>query len=566
MKLRTGLKPVLISLILAPALAAEPSLVKLHDFDNSSPLTNPGPQAPNDNPVLTGSKLWFTTESGGHEGFGTLSTFDLNTASVEMLLSLDITTGNTPKAAPTVDGDLVYFTTQRGGTGDRGTLVAWNRAAGTYQVLWNSPSNSPSTNPNSPWGDVTVIDRGAVGKDLYFMTQNGGLGSAFGTIQRYQTSDGSVTQVYAFQGAPDGRQPYKGFTAVGTDLYFTTFTGGLTGTGFTQGAGTLGMLEASVRGAESVSQLAAMPSGDGSQRFGVHNPYYRAADHSLYFNLLGTSTQSGALMRYDLVSRELTTLHEIQSAPTASGYFPEGKLPYGSVAEWDKALYYTTIQGGDFGGGTINRFNLRTWTHEVLFHLDSDHAPNVANPLDNIGGEPRAGLVFNGSNTSPAFYLLCKQGGNHDHGTILRLGLDPAAVPTAFEEWLATHPSLDGIQATAGADPDGDGRSNRDEFAFGTSPFNGADSQGFVSSITEAGLEIRFTARTDGSVSYRVTGGPTLGAAPSPWTEVTHGVNAMAVPDVSVPSGYERRHVIIPVSGANGFFRIEATFQPNSLP
>ena len=566
MKLCHGLSRLLIPVSLTlPAIAA-PSLVKLRDFNNSNPVSQPGPQAPNDNPILIGSKLWFTTESGGTEGFGTLSTFDLETSELEILLSLDLSTGNTPKASPTADGDLVYFTTQRGGTGDRGTLVAWNRVTGEHEILWNSPSNSPSTNPNSPWGDVTVIDRGAAGKDIYFMTQNGGLGSAFGTILRYQTNDGSITQVHAFQGAPDGKQPYKGFTAVGTDLYFTTFTGGLTGTGFTQGAGTLGKLHAATRGAETVNQLAAMPSGDGSQRFGVHNPWHRPQDNSLYFNLLGTSTQSGALMRYDLDTQVLETLHEIQSAPTASGYFPEGKLPYGSVAEWDKSLYYTTIQGGDFGGGTINRFNLRTWTHEVLFHLDSDHAVNAANPLDNIGGEPRSGLLFNGSTTAPAFYLLCKQGGNHDHGTILRLDLDPAATPTPYENWLAQHPSLEGLNATSGADPDRDGLSNRDEFAFGTSPTQGAENRGFSTASTPAGLEIRFTARTDGSVTYRVTGSPTLGAAPSPWTEVAEAVTSMPVPDVTVPSGYERRQVVVPISGASGFFRVEATFQPNALP
>jgi uncharacterized repeat protein (TIGR03803 family) len=466
---------------MAATANAAPGLVKLHDFNNSNPLVSPGPEAPNDSPLLIGSKLWFTTEKGGESGFGTLSSFDLETSAVHVWLSMDISTGNSPKAAPTRDGDLLYITTLRGGTGDRGTLSVWDVASATHQVLWNSPSNSPNTNPNSLWGDVAVIDRGgSAGKDIYFMTQNGGLGSAFGTIQRYQTLDGAVTQIHSFQGAPDGKQPYKGFTMVGTDLYFTTFTGGLTGTGFAQGAGTLGKLDAATRGAETVSQLAAMPSGDGSLRFGVHNPYYRQADHSLYFNLLGTSTQSGALMKYDLTRGTLSTLHEIQSAPTANSFFPEGKLPYGRVAEWNRALYYTTIQGGNFGGGTINRYHLQTGQHEVLFHLDSDHAVNSANPFDNIGGEPRGGFVFNGSTESPAFYLLTRQGGNFDHGTILRLDLEAPLPPTAYEEWLTQFSGLAPGQTAPAADPDGDGRSNRDEFAFGTPPDQGADGGGFT--------------------------------------------------------------------------------------
>ena len=509
--------------LLATAAAA-PSLVKLHDFNNTNPLSRPGPQEPNDNPVLIGSKLWFTTEKGGSEGFGTLATFDLATSTAEVLLSLDLATGNTPKAAPTADGDLLYFTTSCGGSGDRGTLVVWDRVAGTHQVLWNSPSNSPNTNPNSLWGDVAIFDRGENARDIYFMTQFGGLASTNGTIQRYSTDTSTVTQIHAFPGVPNGRQPYKGFTRVGDDLYFTTFTGGLSGTGFTNGAGTLGKLHAATRNAETITQLAAFPSGDGSLRFGVHNPYHRSADNSLYLNLLGTTTQSGALVRFDLDTQNLEILHEIQDAPTASSFFPEGRLPYGSVAEWDKALYYTTIQGGNHGAGTINRFNLRTWTHEVLFQLDRNPALDPSNPLDNSGGEPRAGLVFNGDPAHPAFFILCKRGGNHDHGTLLRLNLDPAATPSPFETWLAGFPALKGFAATAAADPDGDGRSNRDEFAFGTHPLSGAGGEGISAIPGESGLEIRFTARTDGSVQYRVTTHPTLSANPAEWSEITHPV------------------------------------------
>lgn len=551
--------------ILAASGQASPVLVKLHDFNNTN-INSPSAQNPNDSPVLIGNKLWFTSEAGGANGFGSLSSYDLNANATTVHLSMDNASGNSPKAAPTRDGDLLYFTTVRGGTGDRGTLSTWNLNTNTHAVLWNSPQNSPATNPNSLWGDVAVIDRGAAGKDVYFMTQNGGVGSAYGTILCYQTSDGSVTQVHSFQGAPDGKQPYKGFTVVGTDLYFTTFTGGLTGTGFTQGAGTLGKLDVSVRGSETVTILAALPSGDGSERFGVHNPHYRAADHSLYFNALGTTTQAGALMKFDLTTNTLTTLHEIQGAATSSGPFPEGKLAYGSVAEWNKWLYYTTIQGGNFGGGTINRHHIPTGTHEVLFHLDSDHAVNAANPLDNIGGEPRGGFVFNGSNSSPAFYLLTRQGGTYDHGTVLRLDLDASLPPSPYESWIEGHGSLTGGNAVPGADPDGDGRSNRDEFAFGTSPVTGADGGGFSAISTASGLEIRWTARTDGSVTYAVTGSPTLGAAPSPWTAVSQVPAVLTQPDIAVPVGYERRRVVIPIESARGFFRVEARIPDSSLP
>lgn len=540
-----------------------PALVKLHDFNNSN-INAPSAQNPYDTPVLIGSKLWFTTESGGNDGFGTLSTFDLVGNTTSVLKSMDNASGNTPRATPTVDGDLLYLTSVRGGTGDKGTLATWNMTDNFYSVLWNSPQSSPTTNPNILQGNVAVIDRGAAGKDVYFMTPNGGAGSAFGTIQRYQTSDGSVTQVHAFSAAPDSRQPFKGFTAVGSELYFTTFTGGLTGTGFGNGAGTLCKLNVATRGAETVTQLARMQSGDGSLRFPAHNPYYRAADHSLYFTCTGSSTQPGALMKFDLTNQTLSALHEIQGAATSSGPFPEGRLLYGSVAEWNNALYFTSIQGGTYNGGTINRFNLQTGVHEVLFHLDSDHAVNAANPLDNIGGEPRGGFVFNGSTTAPAFYLLTRQGGDFDHGTVLRLDLDAALSPSPFESWIAGFSGLVGAAASPGGDPDGDGRNNRTEFAFGTSPVVGGDGGGFSFVPGGNGLEIRWTARMDGSVSYAVTGNATLGAGP--WTPVAQIAETLAIPDIGIPSGYERRKVVIPIDAARGFFRVEATFVTGALP
>ena len=88
------------SLSLSAPLHAVPAVVKLHDFDNTDILNNPGPQAPNDAPVLIGSKLWFTTEKGGYWGFGTLSTFDVGTFQLEEKLSMDNASGNTPKASP----------------------------------------------------------------------------------------------------------------------------------------------------------------------------------------------------------------------------------------------------------------------------------------------------------------------------------------------------------------------------------------------------------------------------------------------------------------------------------
>lgn len=555
----------------ASLASAAPTLTKLHDFNNTGVLL--GVQGSYDTPILVGSDLWFTTDKGGDNGFGTLASFNLTNNTVTKRVSFDNETGNTPQGTPTVSDGFLYYTTTRGGTGDRGTLSSYELGSHTNTVLWNALSNSPTTNPNTLPGNVAVIDRGELGKDIYVLTQGGGLGAAIGTIQRYNTLSQTVTQVHAFGNTPDSRQPFKGFTVVGNKLYFTTFTGGnvspsghATGSA-TNGCGTLNELDVTVRDGEAYTQLALMPNDDASFRFLAHNPYYRAADHSLYFGSVGTNPSPGALMKFDLTLRKLTVLHEIQDDQTTAApvRYPEGKAIYGSVIEWNRALYYCTFQGGSnaptgstAGGGTINRYNFDTGTNEVLFNLDISTG-------NNYGGEVRGGFLYNGSTTFPAFYLITHQGGANDHGTILRLNLDLPVPASAYQQWLATYPVLTGSDAVPLADADHDGTPNSSEFAFGTDPASGINPVLSTATPSEAGLEIRWTARTDTSVTYTVTGSPDLGTE-STWAPVDLPVEVFAEPDFTVPDGYERRRVTIPVTEAKGFFRVEATIPKTSLP
>jgi hypothetical protein len=116
------------------------------------------------------------------------------------------------------------------------------------------------------------------------------------------------------------------------------------------------------------------------------------------------------------------------------------------------------------------------------------------------------------------------------------------------------------------ADPDQDGLDNRTEFAFGTNPNAAGGTTGHSAVAGQGTLEIRWTARTDASVAYQVTTSPTLGATPAPWAPVSAMTEVMTVPDVTVPAGYERRRVTVPVDAAKGFFRVEATLLPTAIP
>jgi uncharacterized repeat protein (TIGR03803 family) len=551
-------------IVLAASLAhAAPTLTKLHDFNNSGVML--GIQGAYDTPVLIGSELWFTTEKGGDYGFGTLASFNLANNTPTKRVSMN-QTGNTPQGTPALDDGILYYTNTRGGTGDRGTLSIYQIASGTHSTLWNSPSNSPATNPNTPSGNVAVIDRGPLGKDIYMLTQNGGSGAAIGTILRYQSIDGSISQVHAFGPAPDSRQPFKGFTVVGKKLYFTTFTGGNispsgspSGTA-TNGTGTLNELDVTTRGAEIYHQLAVLPVVDGSTRFPAHNPYYRAADHSLYFTTVGTASQPGSIQKFQLATKTLSTLHEITALPAGGINYPEGRFIYGPLTEWNRSLYYATAQGGPTGnGGTINRYHLDSKSHEVLFHLNSDAGSNP-------GGGVRGGFLHNGSSSFPAFYLLTRDGGMHDHGTVLRLNLDPPLPPTPYEAWLASHPSLTGADSIPSADPDRDGLNNLTEFAFGTPPTHATAPNPSTLSQDSQTFEIRWTARSDSSITYNVTTSLTLDAGATPWEPLLSAVEILSPPDVPVSAGYERRRVHIPINEQKAFFRVEASFAIGTTP
>lgn len=556
---------LLVGISFAPTLGfAAPTLTKLVDFNNTRPLQSPNPMNVNDSPVLIGNKLWFTCEKGGADLVGSLSNYDIATNQVSVVLSFDNVTGHAPKATPTVDGDLFYITTVGSAGGSiYSTLFSFNHTTNTYgSLLWEA-TGSATTHARAPWGGVTVIDRGVNGKDLYFNNYSGGT-PATGAIQRYQSDTNTTTLIYNFPDSPGGKGPYKGFTKVGNSLYFTTFNGG-------NGLGTLGKLDVTTRGAETVTTLAAMPTGNGdnSSQLPSHNPYYRAVDNSLYFTTVGSNIQPGALMKYNLTTNTLTFLHRIQGGPTGSHY-PEGHRPYGPVSEYNNELYYTTAYGGanvatgNGAGGTINKYNLKTGVHETLFSLDAGGASNTGN--DGPGGEPRGGLVYNENPAQPAFFLITKQGGLYDHGTILRVNLDPVLPSSAYETWLASNPELPESALAPDLDPDGDGRPNKVEFAFGTSPVHGADGNGYSMVSGESGMELRWTARTDGSMSYSAVSSATLGDVNAPWTPILAQPEVMAIPDIVVPSGYERRRVILPLDLANNFFRIEATYNSTALP
>ncbi len=106
----------------------------------------------------------------------------------------------------------------------------------------------------------------------------------------------------------------------------------------------------------------------------------------------------------------------------------------------------------------------------ATLHLDFP----VENNTDTVGS-----LVLN-----DVILPIGTYGADHPSGLITGTGfIQVVGLPDPFGDWIATFPSLAGQNATRGADPDLDGQTNIEEFAFNSIPDSGAASGKFRSSV-----------------------------------------------------------------------------------
>ncbi|NDF17022.1 MAG: hypothetical protein EB079_03510, partial [Verrucomicrobia bacterium] len=129
-------------------------------------------------------------------------------------------------------------------------------------------------------------------------------------------------------------------------------------------------------------------------------------------------------------------------------------------------------------------------------------------------------------------------------------------VQTVWDAWAAAN-GLTGANRNHGADPDGDGFSNAQEFAFGTNP-NVANFQLFEMTKSGGELVVTFLWRTAvADATYDIRSSTNLSA---PFANGA-GMTVYGVSDQSgLPSfDYERVSVRLPIVGDRSFIRMEAT-------
>jgi hypothetical protein len=120
---------------------------------------------------------------------------------------------------------------------------------------------------------------------------------------------------------------------------------------------------------------------------------------------------------------------------------------------------------------------------------------------------------------------------------------------TAFQSWIGGY-GFSGATALASADPDWDGWSNAQEFAFGLNP-KLPDGRLFSSTIAGNVLRVTFLQRMGVSYIVRTSADPAIGF---------DGVLKpnVAADQAGLPSAdYTRYEVSMPLDGPKGFLRVE---------
>jgi hypothetical protein len=127
----------------------------------------------------------------------------------------------------------------------------------------------------------------------------------------------------------------------------------------------------------------------------------------------------------------------------------------------------------------------------------------------------------------------------------------------SYNTWLTSYPDLS--DTAQSADPDGDGFSNYNEYAFDGNPTVGTPSL-LASSNSGASIVFRFTGLKGADANYTVQNTTNLNT--SVFTNTTIPVSpATDQSGVLLPSSYEKREFSVPVSRTNNFYRVIFTNQ-----
>ena len=263
-------------------------------------------------------------------------------------------------------------------------------------------------------------------------------------------------------------------------------------------------------------------------------------------------TNSGRYSPYDWVMAE-PELDALEVPVTIGGLsFPSG-LVFDSRVFSDLSLV-SPVQLGDSGVygmqhmAVVRSFQVETPAALTVLVVSSNL---VLLPVENIWVEEKNGSERNlwifpafGEIGTTTVTVTVSDGVSTD---IQNFTVTVAVAPTPLESWAAGY-GLSGADVSAEADPDGDGWSNAQEYAFGLVP-NVAGGQ--LVQVPSGGGKITYLQRS--GVTYVVRSATDLGTG---FDGKVDPVQSSPQPE-SLPAGYEQWEATMP-SGERGFLKVEA--------
>jgi uncharacterized repeat protein (TIGR03803 family) len=302
--------------------------------------------------------------------------------------------GDIPAAALVQGTDGYFYGTTEGG-GRSGVGAIFNiTSGGSFTPVYPFTGGSDGSAPEAS------LVQGADG-NFYGTTFGGngtpGLTGYYGTVFKV-TSGGSLTTLYPFTGASDGKNPGAALVQ-GTDgnFYGTTEFGGIVGSNHGLGAGTVFQITPS----GSLTTLYSFTGGsDGS---GPYAGLVQGADGNFYGATAGGGNGSVGTVFQITSSGSLTTLHSFT-------YAVDGASPVASLIQGaDGNFYGTTGDGGIGGQGQGTVFQITTSGSLTTLY-------SFTGGKD--GGKPKSGVIQGADGN---FYGTTYIGGSYGAGTVFRI-------------------------------------------------------------------------------------------------------------------------------------------------
>lgn len=397
--------------------------------------------------------IYGTTSEGGTNDYGMVFRILRNGTGYHHMYSFTATgeDGQSPNAGVfqySGEPGAVYGTTPYGGTNGFGGVVFRLATNGSYSVLRHFDVVTPG--PSAPFGGVIAATDGV----LYGLSRFGGTNDT-GSIYKLNRDGSGFGVLRSFEAFNDGTQP-QGSLLDGSDglLYGSTSEGG------TNQGGVIFRINRNGSGYQMLRQGAAQPMD-------ARAPYAGLTEVTgTLFTVSSGGTDGapgGTLLKInrDGTGYQILGVFGVNGGDGQSPVQPLNAGPGG----W---LYGATPSGGQFGGGSIFRFDTNGSNYSVLRSFgpstNNGYLP-VCSPIDGGDGFLYGTLSEGGSTGRGLVYKMQTNGSNF-------------SVVRAF-----TSASIDGIKPTGPLTLGSDGA------LFGTTFTGGQFQTGAVFRLTRDGSE-----------------------------------------------------------------------------